>query len=106
MLKIHCAVVRAALAGAACLMAAIPAAAQSPGGNSLTFKVQAAAERLEMVVNTSRIMKMPFKVPRVFVGNPEIVSAKPLSPSEIQLSGLKPGVTQVNLWDEDEKITT
>lgn len=105
MLKTHCAVFRAALAVAACFLGALPAAAQ-PQGNSLTFKVQAAAERLEMVVNTSRIMEMPFKVPRVFVGNPDIVSAKPLSPNQIQLSALKPGVTQVNLWDEDEKITT
>jgi len=107
MLKSYCAVFRAGLAIAACCLGAIPAAAQQPqGGSPLTFKVQAAAERLEMVVNTSRIMQMPFKVPRVFVGNPDIVSAKPLSPNQIQLSALKPGVTQVNLWDEDEKITT
>lgn len=105
MLKTHCAVFRAALAIAACFLGAWPAAAQ-PQGSPLTFKVQAAAERLEMVVNTSRIMELPFKVPRVFVGNPDIVSAKPLSPNQIQLSALKPGVTQVNLWDEDEKITT
>jgi pilus assembly protein CpaC len=107
MLKTYSAVIRAGLAIAACLLGAIPAAAQQPqGGTPLTFKVQAAAERLEMVVNTSRIMQMPFKVPRIFVGNPDIVSAKPLSPTQIQLSALKPGVTQVNLWDEDEKITT
>lgn len=107
MLKSNCAVLRAGLAIAACLLGALPAAAQQPqGGSPLTFKVQAAAERLEMVVNTSRIMQMPFKVPRIFVGNPDIVSAKPLSPTQIQLSALKPGVTQVNLWDEDEKITT
>lgn len=106
MLNTHCAVFRAALAVAACFLAAQTALAQVQGSNPLTFKVQAAAERLEMVVNTSRIMEMPFKVPRVFVGNPDIVSAKPLSPNQIQLSALKPGVTQVNLWDEDEKITT
>src|SRR5688500_11258994 len=93
------------LAWAVCLAAALPAAAQ-PAGNALTFQVQAAAERLEMTVNTSRIMEMPFKVPRVFVGNTDIVSAKPLSPNQIQISALKPGITQVNLWDEAEKITT
>lgn len=88
----------------ACLVAALPAAAQP--GNALTFKVQAAAERLEMTVNTSRILELSFKVPRIFVGNPDVVSAKPLSPNQIQLSALKPGVTQVNLWDEADKITT
>jgi pilus assembly protein CpaC len=96
----------AAALGVACLFVAAPAAAQPQATSSLSFKVQAAAERLEMTVNTSRIMEMPFKVPRVFVGNPDIVSAKPLSPSQIQLSALKPGVTQVNVWDEKDRITT
>src|SRR5688500_4802086 len=95
-----------AAALAACLAAAMPVAAQAPPSNSLTFKVQAAAERLEMTVNTSRIMEMPFKVPLVFVANPEIVSANPLSPNQIQHSALKPGVTQVNLWNEQDRITT
>jgi pilus assembly protein CpaC len=102
----HCAALRAVLAIVTCLCTALPAVAQQQSGGSLTFKVQAAAERLEMVVNTSRIMEMPFKVPRVFVANPDIVSAKPLSPTQIQLSAVKPGVTQVNVWDEEDKITT
>lgn len=114
----YSAAIRSALVCAVCWCVAFPAAAQpkgagrdqgaaqSPAGTPLAFKVQSAAERLEMVVNTSRIMEMPFRVPRVFVGNPDVVSAKPLSPNQIQLSALKPGVTQLNLWDEQEKITT
>jgi pilus assembly protein CpaC len=79
---------------------------QAPAGNSLTFKVQAAAERMELTVNTSRIVEMPFKVPRMYVGNPETVKATPLSPTQVQLTALKAGVTQVNFWDEEDKITT
>jgi pilus assembly protein CpaC len=81
-------------------------AQNAPAANSLTFKVQAAAERLEMTVNTSRILQMPHKVPRIFVANPDIVKATPLSPNQIQVSALKPGVTQVNVWDEQDRITT
>ena len=93
----------------ACCVLATAAFAQAPvgpAGNSITFKVQAAAERMEMTVNTSRIVEMPFKVPRMFVGNPDIVKATPLSPNQIQFTALKAGVTQVNMWDEEEKITT
>jgi pilus assembly protein CpaC len=102
----HLATFRAVALCAACLWATDPVAAQAPASNSLTFKVQAAAERLEMTVSTSRIMQLPFKVPRVFVANPEIVKATPLSPDQIQVSALKPGVTQLNLWDDQERITT
>jgi pilus assembly protein CpaC len=78
----------------------------TPSGNSLTFKVQAAAERLEMTVNTSRIVELPFKVPRLYVGSPDLVKASPLSPTQIQLTALKPGITQVNVWDEEDRVTT
>jgi pilus assembly protein CpaC len=109
----HLAIFRAAALCAACLWVTSPVAAQAPPvagqvlpSNSLTFQVQAAAERMEMTVNTSRIMQLPFKVPRVFVSNPDIVKATPLSPDQIQISALKPGVTQVNVWDEADHITT
>jgi pilus assembly protein CpaC len=81
-------------------------AQSAPSGNSLTFKVQAAAERLEMTVNTSRIVELPFKVPRLYVGSPDLVKASPLSPTQIQLTALKPGITQVNVWDEEDRVTT
>jgi pilus assembly protein CpaC len=102
------AILRAAATCAACLWAALPVAAQAPppGSNALTFKVQAATERLEMTVSTSRIVEMPFKVPRVFVANPDIVRAQPLSPTQVQVSAMKPGVTQVNVWDEEARIST
>jgi pilus assembly protein CpaC len=106
MSRFQLAMVRIASFCAVGVLLALPAVAQTPASNSLTFKVQAAAERLEMTVNTSRIMEMPFRVPRIFVGNPDLVRAAPLSPNQIQLSALKPGVTQINVWDEEDRITT
>lgn len=100
-------IVAVCTAGCVLAMLAQSAVAQAPpAGNAMTFKVQAAAERLEMTVNTSRILQLPYKVPRIFVGNPDIVKATPLSPNQIQVSALKPGVTQVNVWDEQDKIST
>ncbi|MCH7751519.1 MAG: pilus assembly protein N-terminal domain-containing protein, partial [Planctomycetes bacterium] len=65
-----------------------------------------ANERLEMTVNSSRILTLEKRIPRMVVNNPELVSVTALSANQVQLAALKPGVTQVNLWDEDDKIYT
>ncbi len=65
---------------------------------NLDFKVTHSTQRLEMIVNTSRILATEEDVPRVLVNNPDILRVVPLAPRQIQVSALKPGVTQVNLW--------
>jgi pilus assembly protein CpaC len=72
----------------------------------LQIKVSESSQRLEMVVNTSKILTLEKKVPRVFVSDTTVVQASPLSPNQIQISAIKPGVTQVNMWDEDGTIYT
>lgn len=57
-----------------------------------------------MLVNTSRILTLDGKVPRLYVSNPEILQATPLSPNQVQVSALKPGVAQLNLWNESGQI--
>jgi pilus assembly protein CpaC len=84
-----------------CSLAALPATAQPP---SPKFRVSASTERMELIVNTSRILEMDFKVPRMLVNNTDIVQATPLSPNEVQVSALKPGVTQLNVWDEQNRV--
>ena len=49
---------------------------------------------------------MDKEVPRAMVNNPDIVRVVPFSPNKVQLSATKPGVTQVNLWDEDGVLYT
>jgi pilus assembly protein CpaC len=69
-------------------------------------EIRAAGERLEMLVNSSRILSLSpeltqaNRVPQVDVGNPDILDATPLSPTQVQIFAKKPGVTAVNLWDE------
>ena len=61
-------------------------AAQQPGAQSaITFQVKGPAERLEMTVNTSRVVEFPFDVPRMLVNNPELVRVIPISPKSIQI---------------------
>lgn len=73
---------------------------------SIIHKVRTASERLEMTVNTSRILTMDQKIPQAQVNNPDLLDITPLSPGEIQISAKKPGVTQVNLWGEDRRVYT
>ena len=72
----------------------------------LVHKVQAATERLEMTANTSRLLTLDQPIPRAQVNNREILELTPLSPNEVQIFAKKPGVTQINLWNEDNKVHT
>ena len=73
---------------------------------SIIHRINSANERQQMVVNTSRILTLERKIPQAQVNNPEILDLTPLSPTDIQLAAKKAGVTQVNLWDEDNNIYT
>jgi pilus assembly protein CpaC len=100
------ALVRFLSAAALLLASAAYAAAQETHAQSINFRVTATTQRLEIIVNTSRILTLDQNVPRIFVANPELVRATPLSPNQIQISALRPGVTQVNMWDEQQRLFT
>ncbi len=88
---------------------AAPAAlfAQQRGeAQGVKFKVLGQAERMTMIVNTSRIVEFPFEVPKMLVNNPDLVRVVPLSPKSIQVSALKQGTTQLNVWSSDDSITS
>lgn len=65
-----------------------------------------ANERLELTVNSSRILTLDKRIPRMVVNNPDLVTVTALSANQVQLAARKPGVTQVNLWDEDGQVYT
>ena len=56
-----------------------------------------------MTVNDSRILTMDQKIPQAQVNNPDVLELTPLSPNQIQISAKATGVTQVNLWDEEQE---
>ncbi|HEX3654740.1 MAG TPA: type II and III secretion system protein family protein [Pirellulales bacterium] len=76
-------------------------AAQPP-----VHRLQSPNERMEMIVNTSRLVTLDESIPKLAVNNPDILSITPLSPNEVQVSAKKTGVTQVNLWGASGKIYT
>ena len=82
----------------------IPAA--EPVTGSIVVDINKLQGRLEMVVHTSRILELDKKIAITQVNDPEVLKPTPLSPTQIQISALKTGVTQVNLWDEENHIYT
>lgn len=104
---VHALIAGAVLAAGAILVAPPILHAQEPlAAPGVKFKVQGAAERLEMTVNTSRILEFDFDVPKMLVNNPDLVRVIPISPRSVQLSAVKAGVTQVNVWDDKGKVTS
>jgi pilus assembly protein CpaC len=82
-----------------------PACAQQPPAG-VTFKVRGPNERMEMTVNASRVVEFGFEVPRMMVNNPEIIRVSPISSRSIQISAMRAGVTQLNVWDADNNVTS
>jgi pilus assembly protein CpaC len=76
----------------------------APG--TVVQRIRAANERMELIVNTSRILTLDQKIPQAQVNNPDILDVVPLSPTQVQVSAKKPGVTTVNLWGEDKRVYT
>jgi pilus assembly protein CpaC len=93
-------------AALALALVASPSRAQTLELPSIVHKVTQTHDRVDMVVNTSRHLVMDKKIPQAQVSNPEIVAVTPLSANKIQIAAKKPGVTQVNLWDEDNQVYT
>ena len=99
--------------GLALVLAAVPcsglvrsAAAQEVTPSPVTFEVNGSTERLTLTVKTSKILDFPFEVPKMLVNNPDMVKVVPLSPKSVQISALKTGITQLNVWDADDKVTS
>ena len=73
--------------------------------NALEYKIRPGSQRISMTVNSSKILTLEGKqIPRALVNNPELLNAIAISANQLQLSGLKTGVTQVNLWDENGEL--
>ena len=80
--------------------------ASTPAAPSLVHRIQAASERIEMTVNSSRILTLDQTIPRAQVNNKDILELTPLSPNEIQVFAKKAGVTSINLWGEKGQVYT
>jgi Flp pilus assembly secretin CpaC len=54
---------------------------------------------LDLVVGKSRVINLPFSVARVAISNPNVAQALVISPTQLQLVGKQPGLTNLTLWN-------
>jgi pilus assembly protein CpaC len=86
-------------------LVAVPARGQGIiQDRGIVQKITSSSDQLELTVNTSQILTLGSRIPRIQVNNPDLVSVTALSATEIQVAAKKVGVTTINLWDENGKI--
>ncbi|HEX4143656.1 MAG TPA: pilus assembly protein N-terminal domain-containing protein [Pirellulales bacterium] len=74
--------------------------------SDLIHPIRSAQERVNMTVNSSIILMMEKNVPRVQVGNPDLLTLTPLSARQVQVHAKATGITKVTLWDEENRVFT
>jgi pilus assembly protein CpaC len=94
------------LALGVCSIARAQAPPQSPepAPPPVIQKIEAANTKLEMTVESSRILSMDQPIPRAQVSNPELLDFTVLSEKQVQIHARKAGITTVNLWDSKNQI--
>lgn len=75
-------------------------------GSELKYDVSRDFQSIELVIGSSRLITMPFNIPKVVVEDPAIVTATPFSKNQILVRALQTGITGVGIVDESEKSYT
>ena len=65
---------------------------------------EANTQTVEIPTGGSRRLHFDFKVPELLVENPDIIKATPVSPVEILISGLKPGLSTLTVSDSERNL--
>jgi pilus assembly protein CpaC len=68
------------------------------------FQVDDSVDQLEIIAGSARRLKFNYDIPEIMVENPEVIQATPVSPNEILISGLKPGVSTFTVSDPDKNV--
>ena len=90
---------------AVALTTAQPRLAVSQQGNG-RFVVTESVDSVELIAGTSRRLKFEYKVPELMIENPDVISATPIAPNEILISGIKPGVSTITVSDASKNLQT
>ena len=70
------------------------------------FEVNESVESLDIIAGSARRLKFAYQVPELMVENPEVIQASPVSPNELLITGLKPGVSSITVSDPDKNLQT
>lgn len=72
------------------------------GAPGLIQAITNSQDRLELVVNKSRVLELAQPASRVSIVNPEIADVQIVSPKQVVVTGTSIGETTLMVWNEDE----
>ncbi len=80
-----------------------PLAATQPSSGSLISGGLAASNSASLHVGQSSLITTRVPIHRAAVANPDIADYRVVAPTQVLIAGTKPGVTQLILWDDQER---
>lgn len=93
---------RCCLAVVAALSITTASFGQGPLG--ARFDVNSSVNSIQLIAGSSQRLKFDYNVPELMVENPEIISATPVTPNEILITGIKPGISTITVSDPDKNL--
>ena len=66
--------------------------------------INASVDSIELVTGSSRRLKFEYKIPELLVEQPEVIRATPIGPTEVLISGLKPGISTISISDPNQQL--
>src|SRR5579859_5812888 len=77
-----------------------PVLANQGGAQLIASGLDPSGTKITLSANQSRLLKLSGPVRTIDVTQPDAVMAKVVSPTDVVLTGRKPGTSQLVLWDD------
>ncbi|MEL6896917.1 MAG: pilus assembly protein N-terminal domain-containing protein, partial [Planctomycetota bacterium] len=70
------------------------------------FKITQPIEEMQLMVKSSRILTLDGVIPKFQVFDENVLGTTPISANQVMITARKPGITEMKLWDADNKAYT
>jgi pilus assembly protein CpaC len=97
---------RLTLAGALAWCTLLPNLAPAQIRHQEGFEVQETVRSIDLASGTSRKLVFEHDVPELYVETPDVIRVTPVSPNELVVTGLKPGVSALTVSDSNKQLKT
>ncbi len=70
------------------------------------IKDQEISQTLRLKAGQSKVLRTPFPITRISVGNPGVADVLVISQKEVYITGLEAGYTNINVWGDRGRLTS
>lgn len=74
--------------------------------DAMQYRIGEQSNRIQIVVQSSRVLTFDYDVPKFVVGNNEVIRATPVAPNQLLISGAKQGVSPLGVYNADGQVQT